>query len=688
MASGRLPQLGYTDALAVSAAIIGPLLLYAITMPRTVALEDDGWFLIVGKFLGVGHPPGYPVHTLVSNLFLKLPWGSPATLGHLLSGIFGALACGAVYICARLLGAAAAIALIGAWLFAVSEHFWAQAIITEVYTLNALCFFSIFALLLYLRHSPGNGLAWASAAFLYGISLANHWPLMVLVSPGLLLAVAPMWRDLLKRWPRLVGAFLVGVVPPYAWMMWHSMREPMFSFTGPLRNMEEIVAHITRRGYAEVDASVSAGWSDKFQFLGWFGGDIVWQLTLPGFMLALAGLAVLIGRHPWKLHGSVNVEDLLDWLSRWAGPAAFAGMSFVLLLILDFDYDFFLVQVFRAYPVVCYGLLAIWAALGLQFIMSSAEHRISWSILRLPRVLTGAAVAVGLAMVGWSLLAHWDANSRAGADFAQRYADMVYDVIPPDAVLMTTGDSTTLPLAYYHFVEGRRPDIRHIEMHGLALPGNLYLPEPRATQEDQQKALREFVDETDRPIFHSYRTHRIDHGKMVKDYGFLREVLDGDADDTIQIHPHEAAEKYFASLFEDEFHNGWELVARSHQVHDYGQYLGIAYISGVPELMERTAPLRELAMRDYYGLIGMASMLAKFGNDEHLKQAVEWMDLAEPLRGEALTKRADAEIYNVLGAARWRQGRSDEAIAFFEKSRDILPHPDNPGVKHLEEINR
>ncbi len=685
---GLLPQPSYIDALAIAAAIAGPLLLYAFTMPRTVALEDDGWFLVVGKFLGVGHPPGYPVHTLISNLFLKLPWGSTALLGHLLSAILGALACGAVYVCARLMGVAAAFALIGAWLFAVSEHFWAQAIITEVYTLNALCFFTIFALILYLRRSPGHVRAWSAAAFLYGISLANHWPLTVLVSPGLLLAVAPVWQDLFKRWPRLAGAFLLGVVPPYAWMVWHSLREPTFSFTGPLRNMEEIAGHIMRRGYSEVDASVSAGWIDKFQFLGWFGWDIVWQLTLPGFLLALVGLAVLLGRHPWKAPGPVRVDDLLDWFGRWAGPAAFAGMSVLLLFLLDFDYDFFNVQVFRAYPVVCYGLLAIWAAMGLQFVMSSAQRRVPWPAMRRPRVMAGVAVAVGVALVGWSLSTHWEANNRAGADFAQRYADMVYDVVPPNAVLMTTGDSTTLPLAYYHFVEGRRPDVRHVEMHGLALPGNLYLPEPRATRENQQKALREFVDETERPIFHSYRTHEIDHGRMIKDYGFLREVLEGEADDTIQIHPHEAAERYFASLFEHEYYNGWELVARSNQVHDYGQYLGIALISGVPELMERTAPLRELAMRDYYGLVGMASMLAKFGNDEQLEMAIDWMGMAEPLHGDALTKRAEAEIYNVLGTARWRQGRGDEAIAFYERSRDILPHPDNPAVQHLEEIYR
>ena len=682
----RFSLSGYVDTLAIATAVAGPLLLYMLTMPRTVALEDDGWFLIVGKFLGVGHPPGYPVHTMISNLFLKLPWGSPAQLGHLLSAIFGALACGAVYACARLLGAGVVAALIGTWLFAVSEHFWAQSIITEVYTLNALCFFGIFALLLYLRRTPGDARAWAAVAFLYGTSLANHWPLMALASPGLLLAVVPMWRGLLRRWWMLAGAFVLGVIPPYAWMVLHSLREPLFSFPGPLRTFEQVVAHLSRRAYADVDTSASAGLADKLQFLGWFAGDMVWQLTLPGFLLALLGLSVLLARPPWRLRGPDRIDDGLDWIGRLAGPVAFFGQSILLLWLLSFDFDFFHVQVLRPYPLVCYGLLGVWLALGMNHAMSLTADHLPGPVFRRPGMMMGVAASVGVMMVGWSTSAHWDANYRAGSDFAQRYADMVFAVLPPDALLMTSGDEITLPLAYYHFVEGRQPDMRLVEMHGIAFPSNLYPAEPRATREEQQEVLREFIADTERPVFHSYRTHRVDHGRTIRDYGFLREVRDEAADDTIQIRPVEAAEEYFSSLFEREYRNGWELVARNHQVIDYGQYLGFAFISGVPELMERTAPLRELAMQDYYGLNGMASVLAKFGNAEQLEQAMEWLVMAEPLRGDAITRRGEAEVYNSMGTVRWRQGRVDEAIAFYEKSRDIMPHPDNPGVKHLEQL--
>ena len=112
---------GRPDAAALAAAVLGPLALYAATLPRTVVLEDDGLFLMAGVHLGVAHPPGYPLYTLIVHLFTRLPFGDPAFLGHLSSAVLGALACGAVYCCARLLRASPSPALTAAWLFAVSE---------------------------------------------------------------------------------------------------------------------------------------------------------------------------------------------------------------------------------------------------------------------------------------------------------------------------------------------------------------------------------------------------------------------------------------------------------------------------------------------------------------------------------------------------------------------------------------
>ena len=159
---------GWLDVAALAAAVLGPLALYVSTLPRTVAPEDDSLFLMAGVHLGIAHPPGYPLYTLIVHLFTRWPFADPVFLGHLSSAVLGALACGGVYACARLLRASPVPALTAAWLFGVSEQFWSQAIIAEVYTLNALLFFATCALVLQGARDPRRGWPLVAAAVAWG----------------------------------------------------------------------------------------------------------------------------------------------------------------------------------------------------------------------------------------------------------------------------------------------------------------------------------------------------------------------------------------------------------------------------------------------------------------------------------------------------------------------------------------
>src|SRR3954463_8102932 len=114
--------------------------LYALTAPHTVALEDDGLFILSSYFLGIEHPPGYPLFTLVGHLFSRLPFGSVAYRVHLASALFGALSCGAAWLCARALSGRSLAAYVSALGLGLSPVFWSQAIIAEVYTLNTFFF--------------------------------------------------------------------------------------------------------------------------------------------------------------------------------------------------------------------------------------------------------------------------------------------------------------------------------------------------------------------------------------------------------------------------------------------------------------------------------------------------------------------------------------------------------------------
>src|SRR3990172_1746314 len=81
---------------------VGALALYVRTAAPSVLGADSGEFQFVPPVLGIAHPPGYALYTLLGKLFSLLPLGEIAYRVNLMSGFFGAWAVGLVYACAVL----------------------------------------------------------------------------------------------------------------------------------------------------------------------------------------------------------------------------------------------------------------------------------------------------------------------------------------------------------------------------------------------------------------------------------------------------------------------------------------------------------------------------------------------------------------------------------------------------------
>ena len=676
---GRKPSspnpAGLAEGVACAAAVLGPLALYVLTLPRTVVLEDDGLFLMAGAQFGIAHPPGYPLYTLLCHLFMQLPFGSPAVLGHLSSAVLGAFACGAVYACARLLGAAQLPALAAAWLFGASEHVWSQAIIAEVYTLNTLLFFVTYALLLHGVRHPARTRLWVAAAAAYGLSLANHWPLMVLALPGLLLTALPASKRLWGTLPLLLAVTVAAAGLPYAWMVVRSWQEPFISFYGPIADWEAFWHYVSRSGYADTDVNPVAEWGDRFAFLGWFGTQVFRQMTPPGFLLACLGLFVLLRRG--------RIAETV------AGLLVFLGNSVALLLMLEFEFDFHRVAIFRPYSLVCYGFVALWLAVGSSFVLErlpawAPRFRRSGSAgakTGRPDGVDGIAALAGASLVALSVWMHWSANDRAGSDFTVRYVETILEVLPDDAVLIVSGDAATGPLGYARFVEHRRPDVELLSLPGLVFGNRLY--DPLLPESRKQEILRRYVAETDRPVFYVADDDTFPHGRGVRHHGFVKEVLKAGTPGALELAFPPAAARYFEELLPRRPDDGWERFLRLTLLHNYGQFLGYVVLSGDAVFMERTQRLRTLAEQDFSSLIGMAEVLLKYGGSAYWKRIGTWLEKAESLLDASFERWRRARFYHLKGVLFGRQDHIDVALRAFRRSYAIHPHPDNPSIPAL-----
>ena len=302
------------------AVFVAVFAVYAWSAPRTVAPEDDGEFVTVVYRHAVAHAPGFPLFVLLAEPFSWLPVGSVAFRVHLASAFFGAGACAALWWIVRCLAGRTDIAIIAALAYGVSEVAWSQAIIADVYALNALLFFTVFALTLSYCARP-NVLVLPAMALIAGLGLSNHWPLFTLAMPCAAIALFPVRRQVGRHasagalW--LAGLFILGLAP-YAEMVIRSRMAPELTFAGPIASLGDFWTYVSRTGYSGVEASATAGVDGKIRFAGFLSLEAFRQFTPAGAVLAVAGAV-----YSWRRQNRAIALGLI---------AGFAGATFLLLL--------------------------------------------------------------------------------------------------------------------------------------------------------------------------------------------------------------------------------------------------------------------------------------------------------------------------------------------------------------------
>lgn len=207
------------------------LVVYLMTVQRTLSLWDCGEFVACSYILGVAHPPGTPLFLLIGRVFSILPLSSDIALRVNLLSVFSSAAAAMVayLVAVRLLlylpgagkSAGRRLALYlsaatGALLFAFSRTNWSNSVEAEVYALAMLLTFLIVWLSLRWYETRGNEVAnryLILIAYLSTLSIGIHMTVF-LVMPAvflfLILADESLRRDV-RFWVTSVLLFLVAV---------------------------------------------------------------------------------------------------------------------------------------------------------------------------------------------------------------------------------------------------------------------------------------------------------------------------------------------------------------------------------------------------------------------------------------------------------------------------------------------
>jgi len=224
-----------SDWIACWVTLVISLIVYTLTLQPTLGLEDSGELIVASDFLGVPHPPGYPIWSLLTwffqwvfHAFTYHGQPNPAWAVNWFSAVAGACACSVIALLisrsgmdllrslkkeSSILGEdteslfCCVAGIAGGLLLAFGQGMWSQAVIAEVYTLN-IFFQSLVLIFLYRWISePGQSKWLMLCAFVFGLGITNHQTLMFM---GLAIAVAVLFNELeifsLKNLWCLLGA--------------------------------------------------------------------------------------------------------------------------------------------------------------------------------------------------------------------------------------------------------------------------------------------------------------------------------------------------------------------------------------------------------------------------------------------------------------------------------------------------
>jgi len=427
--------------LAVGVAVTSvSAVIYALTAARDIVIGDSPEYVTVAATLGVAHPPGYPVVTMLGYLFSLIPVGSVPFRVNLLAVVCGALTVGLIYLTAyrlsghRLLSGAAAL------LLAFNPLFWSWSLVIEAFPLNNLLAALMVYLLVVWNERPDRPAPLVAAAFVGGLGLANHQTIALLAPAVSYL----LWRHRAILFDRpwvigaCTGAVLVGLLP-YAYLPWAAAQRPPWSWAA-ISSVGDLVDHFLRRSYG-TGQLVSQPLMQ--------GGSPVSRITvlLESFTALQIALIAL---------GAVQAYRSVRWYF-WFAMLAFAvvGPFFAVYSNVNLAVSF-IVFVLQRFFLLALVVTAPLVALGLVLVIDTAKVRIPR--IRPQLVSAAAAGCVAIVVLGQVATAY-AAVDQSGNHVASHFAEDILGTMPENSILLVRGDAVVFPVIYASAVERYRPDV-------------------------------------------------------------------------------------------------------------------------------------------------------------------------------------------------------------------------------------
>ncbi len=435
------------------------LIFYIITAAPTVTYIDSGELATVSRTLGIAHPTGYPLFTLLGHLFSRLPLS--LRIIHQLN-LFSSFLCAfglffffkflltflnellqrkqkggdeeelkswTDYI-RRYLGP-----LAGTFAFAFSETYWSTALSIEVYSLHIvfLCLlFYLFARAVQsswlFRNFIGDekqvAIRWIIFSYVLGLAFTNHMT-TILLAPGFIYMYFYVHGFRVSAWKRIISLavpFILGF-SAYLYLPIQSANHPFLNWGNPV-DLEKFLWHFGGKVYRVwIFSSTESAAKQLTYFFS----------TLPaefGYIFIPAGFIGLW--HLLKIRRTIFIFTIVLFISC-------VGYSI--------NYD---IHDIDSYFLLAYAVVAIWIGVGtMQLFIWIKSRSISISLA----IIMFLCVS-GIAGINYSRV------DKSGHTLVEKYTKDMLDSVEPNGIIISYQWDYFVSAAYYmQIIEGYRPDV-------------------------------------------------------------------------------------------------------------------------------------------------------------------------------------------------------------------------------------
>ena len=408
---------GFKNDLESAFFFIVIFVIYLVNCPETLTGLDAGELTAAGYELGIAHPPGFPIFSILCHGFFDfLPMGSLAFRGNIASSCLAALTFTLIFRSHPDLGGHRKLLWTFGLLAAITPLYCFHALTVEVYSGAGL--FVVMLVISLVRYLDSQDLRWLwTLSVLIGLGSFGHHPLLRLVSLVLMPFVIFSTRI---RYQLIAGMIVISSGLGATMFLYLRAQKNLWRDWGSPHNLPNLIDHILGTRIRQAYAEQMGAFNDEI------ARDFLEQLLWShGAIVALGALAACftIGRRRTQI-----------WL---------------ILLMLEIGYGIFINPMgIRDYQV---GWLSVICAFALivEFSNIFVGPR-----KRIKKLLIGCGVI--LLVLGVLKSPFEDANSSSHWREAVK---RTFTQLPPETLVFTASDGASATAAYLQVVEGARPDV-------------------------------------------------------------------------------------------------------------------------------------------------------------------------------------------------------------------------------------